>query len=191
MTMNRIEIADKLRKAGKLVFTKDEFHDVINEMATNIYKCPRRNARKRSFKRVYEDCSRIIIECALAKVLNGERNPNTWNPAVLESYRWDVRADDKYFEVKRHKIGTHWFSYPEEGMKTFRKHAHTLDYAVTGYMEIYDDRYEVEFALIAEAKTFFNFFKASRYTNQDPYYDHKNAKLAGQCDIINLRNATY
>jgi len=189
MTMK--EISDKLRNVGNIVINKEEVHDTINEMALAIYPCPRRNARGRTLKQVYTDCSRIVIEYALAKTLGGERNPLEWDFKVLESYRWDVRVGDMYFEVKRHKVGSHWFSYPEDGMKTFRKHAHTLDYIVTAYMEIYQDRYEIEFALIANAKTFFNNFKSSQYPNQDPYFNHKVALKNGQCDIINLRTATY
>lgn len=189
--MTRQEIANKLREAGKVVFTKEELHEDIQKMALSIYKCPRRNSNKRSLNQVYRDCSRVAIEYALVKVLGGERNPHEWNPAVLESYRWDVRVDNKYFEVKRHKVGSYWFSYPENGMKTFRKHAHTLDYAVTAYMEIYKDTYEIEFALIAEAKSFFNFFSPSKYNNQDPYYHHRNAADCNQCTLINLRAATY
>jgi len=189
--MNMNEIADKLRAAKRVVIPREELHETISLMASSICECPRRNAQGRSYKRVYTDCSRIAIEYALAKVLGGERNPNEWNPAVLESYRWDVRAGDVYFEVKRHKIGSHWFSYPEDGMRTFRKHAHTLDYIVTAYMEIYENEYVVEFALIANAKTFFKNFKPSQYSNQDPYFNHKVALKYGECDIIKLRQSTY
>lgn len=185
------QVSDLLSSAGKIVIPKEELFDDITKMAKAIYPCPRRNARQRTYKQVFNDCSRIAIEYALAKVLDGERNPNEWNPAVLESYRWDVRVGDVYFEVKRHKIGSHWFSYPEDGIRTFRKHAHTLDYIVTAYMEIYEDEYVVEFALIANAKTFFKNFKPSQYPNQDPYYNHKVALRYGECDIINIRECTY
>lgn len=189
--MNMNEIAKALHDAGNVIISKEELHDTINEMALSIFSCPRRNARKRNFKQVYVDCSRIAIEYALAKILGGERNPHEWDFKVLESYRWDVRVNDIYFEVKRHKIGTNWFSYPEEGMKTFRNHANTLDYFVSAYMYIHKDTYEIRFALIANAKTFFNYFIPSKYPNQDSYYHHKNAKLTNQCIDIGLLPSTY
>jgi hypothetical protein len=189
MTMD--EIAQKLKAKNVVFFSKEEMHDVINEMAMKIYSCARRNSRGRSFKQVYSDCSRIVIEYALAKVLGGERNPLEWDYKVLESYRWDVRVEDVVFEVKRHKVGTNWFSYPEEGMKTFRKHASTIDYFVSAYMISHKDTYEIRFALVANAKTFFNYFKPSRYHNQDSYYDHKTAQRANQCIDIGMLPATY
>jgi len=185
------EIAQKLKANNVVFFSKDEMHEVIHEMATEIYPCPKRNARGRKFAQVYVDCSRIVIEYALAKVLGGERNPLKWDYKVLESYRYDVRVGELVFEVKRHKVGTNWFSYPEDGMKTFRKHANTIDYFVSAYMITHKDSYEIRFALIANAKTFFNYYKPSRYYNQDSYYDHKIAKNANQCIDIGMLPATY
>lgn len=189
--MNMKEIADKLRSAGNIFINKEEMHDVINKMALAIYPCSKRNARGRTFKQVYTDCSRIVIEHALAEVLGGERNPLEWDYTVLESYLYDVRVGNILFEVKRHKIGTNWFSYPESGMKTFRKHANKIDYFVSAYMFTHKDTYEIRFALVANAKTFFNFFIPSKYPNQDSYYHHKNAKSVDQCIDIGLLPSTY
>ena len=185
------EIAKKLKEQNTVIFTREEMHAIIHEMASKIFPCPIRNASGRSFKQVYADCSKIVIEYALAKVLGGERNPLEWNHKVLESYRWDVRVDDIVFEVKRHKVGTYWFSYPENGMNTFRKHAATLDYFVSAYMYTYKDTYKIKFALVACAKTFFNYFKSSKYPDQDSYYDHKNSTRAGQCIDVGMLPATY
>lgn len=188
---NMIDFANKLKTAGNVIVSKEELHGTIHPMAVSIHACPRRNASRRSFKQVYTDCSRIAIEYALAKTLNGERNPMVWDFKVLESYRWDVRVGNVFFEVKRHKLGTNWFSYPEEGMKTFKKHASTLDYFISAYMFTREDSYEIRFALIANAKTFFKFYIQSKYPNQDSYYHHKNALIVNQCIDIGLLPPTY
>ena len=185
------QVSDLLSSAGKIVIPKEELFDDITKMAKVICPCPRRNARQRTYKQVFNDCSRIAIEYALAKIINGERNPNEWDKFNPESFRWDVRFEDTYFEVKRHALGTYWFSYAEESLNTFKKYAHTLDYMVSGYMETHDSAYVVEFALVANAKTFFKFFRPSQFANQWPYYDHKTAMRNNQCDIINMRECTY
>lgn len=185
------QVSTILSNTNTIVVEKDEIFDDITQMTGAIYPCPRRNARRRSYDQVFNDCSRIAIEYALAKILGGERNPNEWDMYNPETFRWDVRVDDTYFEVKRHALGTKWFSYPDDGMKTFRKYASTLDYFVSGYMETYGDAYIVDFALVANAKTFFNYFMQSKFPRQLPYFNHDIAKKYGQCDIINMRECTY
>ena len=184
--MNRDEIANVLKSNGKITIPMSEVHDIINTMASEIYAQKR---DQRSFEKVYEDCSNIVIEFALAKSLNGQRNPHTFNMNLPITFCWDVEACEKLFEVKRHKVGTKWFSYPENKIQTFKKYKHNVDYLITAYMDTNnaDQCYEVEFALITEARSFFDYYQQSKYKNALPYYNHPVALKNNQCTIINLR----
>ena len=72
--MNRDEIANVLKSKGKIIIPMSEVHDVINTMALEIYAQKR---DQRSFEKVYEDCSNVVIEFALAKSLNGQDRKST------------------------------------------------------------------------------------------------------------------
>lgn len=184
------DIAQKLKAANTVSIPRQELFDEITSMAKSIYECPRRNAYGRSYEKVFADCSHIAIEYALIKVIGGERNPKEFNVKDKDSYIWDVRNDEQLFEVKRHKNSAKYFTYSGKSISTYIKNCLTLDYLVTGYMDSTDSDYLVDFALVADSKTFEYYFQQSQFNNSY-YYDHNTASRLGHCAIINLRNPIF
>ena len=176
------------------VYKKDVEH-IIKEMADKIHPCPKRNWEKRSYEKVYKDCSAIVGEFALVKIIVGEdhfseRNPLPFDKRVKDSFCYDVLhhigKSKKRIEFKRMR-GT-WFSMFNRQLKTFRKHAKDLDALVTGYIDEYPDHYTVIFSLVIDPKTFENYWTPSKFFNpKQPthYYSHFNARNDGECSIIN------
>jgi hypothetical protein len=187
--MNITELSEKLKQAGVVKVSKADLFDTITAMAKSIHACPRRNATNRSYEVVFNHCSYIAVEYALAKVIDGERNPKEFNVKDKDSYNWDVKASDKFFEVKRHKTGSKWFTYNGKSIKTYLKNCLNLDYLVTGYLDSTSTDYLIDFALVADSKTFEFYFKPSNYNGY--YYDHVTASKLGHCVILNLRNPVY
>lgn len=184
------QIAEKLKAAGTVAIARQDLFDEITTMAKSIHECPRRNGAGRSYEQVFADCSHIAIEYALIKVIGGERNPKEFDVKDKDSYIWDVRNDDKLIEVKRHKTNAKYFTYSGKSIGTYIKNCLTLDYLVTGYMDSTDTDYLIDFALIADSKTFEYYFQQSQYNNSY-YYDHNTASRLGHCVIIKLRNPTF
>lgn len=185
------QIAEKLKANGTVTIPRQEVFDAITMMAKAIHACPRRNASKRSYQMVFDHCSFIAIEYALAKVIDGERNPKEFNHHDNDSYVWDVKQQEKLFEVKRHKLSAKYFTYSGKNIKTYIANSSKLDYLVTAYMESTNTDYIIDFALIADSKTFEIYFKKSNFNNNTYYYDHNTSSKLGHCVIINLRNSFY
>lgn len=183
------EIAQALKDAGTVSIPKEDLHDEIEVMAKDIFQCPRRNAAGRTYEKVFSDCSFIAIEHALARVIDGERNPEKFNFRNANSYKYDVMKDDKLYEVKRHKVGAKYFTYQGKSIQTFVKHCQDLDYLVTAYMDSTSTHYLIEFAMICDAKTFEFYFQPSNYKGY--YYDHNTATRLGHCIQIHLRKPVY
>lgn len=185
------QIADKLKAAGIVKVSRQEVFDDITTMAKAIHVCPKRNFSRRSYEMVFDHCSFIAIEHALAKVIDGARNPKKFNHHDNDSYVWDVKQQEKLFEVKRHKLGAKYFTYSGKSIKTYINNSSKLDYLVTAYMDSTNTDYLVDFALIADSKTFEIYFNRSHYNNNTYFYDHNTASKLGHCVNINLRNSFY
>lgn len=187
--MNMQEIAKALKEAGTVKISKAEIEPFIREMADEIYPDPKRNPSGRSYEQVYSDCTRIAIEFAVIKVLKGKRNPKKFNHRDPDSYIWDTEAYGLKFETKRHKTGAKYFTYSKKSINTYFKHCLSIDYLITAYMESSSENYLVEFAMIANSKTFETYFQPSKYNN-NWYYDHNNGYRFNQCIPFGLREAT-
>lgn len=183
------ELAQKLKDAGTVKISRAELEPYVKPMAEEIHADPKRNPTNRSYEQVYSDCSRIAIEFALIKVLGGHRNPKEFNYKDPDSYIWDVEVDGKKFEVKRHKTGAKYFTYGKKTIKTYFKHCLSIDYLVTAYMDTSADNYLIDFAMIANSKTFEVYFQPSNY-NTNWYYDHNTARRFDECVPFGLRAAT-
>lgn len=191
-----LDLKNTLDKTSIIKIYKTDVDHIIKDMADEIYPCPKRNWQKRSYEKVYRDCSNIVGEFALAKALTtddeyAERNPLEFNSRVEDSYKYDVLHHianvQKRIEFKK-MCGT-WFSMFDGQLKTFRKHAKSLDALVTGYVDEYPDHYTVMFSLVVNPTTFEHYWTPSNYYKRNQpthYYSHFNSSRDGQCAIINV-----
>lgn len=187
-----------LNSCGIIKIPKNELQTLILPMVESIYHCPVRNKTGRSYEQVFASCSYVAIEEALCKVTGGIRNPKEFDHRDPDSYNYDVAIEDLKIEVKRHKTGSMFFTYPEHLCQKFMVNCAATDYVVTAYMEEAEDDYLVTFAMIARSDTFPQRMRSSKFNEVNTYsgtakvpvkyYDHRNNP---DCCIINLRQPIY
>lgn len=155
-----------------------ELNKKFNDIANDIYRCPVRNASRRSFKTVHESVEKMVIEHALAQFPDLEMNPLEFDHTNRESYAYDVidNSNNKTFECKR--WADKWFSFDEKNVLTMHKNIDIIDYLVCARVFRTSASYTVAFHLIADAKTFEKYVRPSQYTMK-LYYDHVNAMRNG------------
>jgi hypothetical protein len=161
----------------------------IEQMANAIFRSPTRNGRSLDTIRLH--CKRgIVTETAAVMIFGGYRNTQQFDYTNPDTYFWDACLTEKKLlsEIKWIEDDCEWVTYYNDNIKTFNKFYNDLDVFLAAKMnddpqELY---YEVSFVLVANAKTFFDYWKPSSY-NSKHYYNHFRATANGQCYPINLK----
>ena len=158
-------------------------------MASEIFAS--QNRKGRSLDTIKEHCKRgIVTETAAVMIFGGRRNTQKFDYTNPDTYIWDASLTEKNLltEVKWIESDCEWVTYYNDNISTFNKHHKNLDLFLAAKMN--DDPsalyYEVSFVLVANAKTFFDYWKPSSY-NSKHYYNHFRATANGQCYPINLK----
>lgn len=161
----------------------------IEVMASEIFAS--QNRKGRSLDTIKEHCKRgIVTETAAVMIFGGRRNTQKFDYTNPDTYIWDASLTEKNLltEVKWIESDCEWVTYYNDNISTFNKHHKNLDLFLAAKMN--DDPsalyYEVSFVLVANAKTFFDYWKPSSY-NSKHYYNHFRATANGQCYPINLK----
>ena len=192
MTISKQDIIDLSKIAAEnqnYHVQRSQVQDEIEKMAMQIYEGKNRNGR--TLDKIKLDCARgVVTETAAVMIFGGHRNNLPFDYTNPETYYWDAKLSEKLLisEVKWIEDGCDWVTYYDDNMSTFKKHNNKLDLFLAAKMknDLSKDYYEVSFVLVANAKTFFDYWRPCTY-NKKHFYNHVKALSYAQCKAINLK----
>lgn len=185
------DYADIVRSADPIrVERTPALNEKFKGISLEIYRCPVRNRNHRDYSTVEQCVEKMVLEHAIAQEYGLTLNPLEFDHKNRESYAYDLIDESvsyrPTFECKR--FAETWFSFFEDDVKTFRKNIDIVDFLVSGKVYRTEEAYFVFFNLLADAKTFENYVRRSKFTSK-LYYDHNAAMRNG--DAVFKLHAPY
>lgn len=184
MTSELEYYANKILSPKCVIVPKSpELLEFFEETALKIYENPATNKTNRRYEQVYADTEKMVQEFALEERAGLKRNENKFDYTDRQTYAYDLYdpENDKKFEVK--SWAKTYFSFTDYEVKTFRKNLDIVDYLVCAKTVTLEDRYEIYFYMVANAKTFNKYVTKSNYPNGNDYYNHRPAIQEGQAFV--------
>lgn len=144
-----------LKNEPVIIHKTSELMQYLHDTALEIYECPKRNSRGRSFEEVLSNTKKMVIEIALEKRTGFIRNPKKFDKRDKHSYAYD--NIDVYYYVTFDCIYQYRSSdltYFKDSVKTKFKHVDIIDYIVSATVNETADSFKVFFTRVIDAKTF-------------------------------------
>ena len=190
------ELADTIFTKESIILPKTpELIKRITTVSMNIHANPEQR-KGRTLEQVFKDTKNIAIEDALVYAYPDifMLNPLEHDKKNPESFAYDLihKPTGKKIETKRWTQDQPgggiavWFSYLREAFKTLFKHIDLVDAIACARIIDHGSHFEVNYLLVADARTFMRYLKPSKYKKDKEdklVYYHTNAVRNGHCLI--------
>ena len=189
------DVYDRCRDIGRVLFNEPEVVEKTSELADKFIKAAEEMhaCSKRGQGRDLEHVLRctapgMAIEHALAKRLGLDLNSSEFDHTDRESYAWDAidLETGETFECKRHSDT--YLSFDRRSVRTLIRNSDLVDWVVSASTVSEPTRYIVTFRLVADAKSFREFVRPSKFSGgKEEYYDHFEAGRRGMAYYNTLK----
>lgn len=179
----------------RISLSPEEFEH-IRVMAAEIFLCPRRNARGRSYEQVYSDTKNgVLLEFGMVRQ-GATMNPKEFNPEDPDSHNWDVDWKHWRCEVKNTNfnqcdglpekyekkkwVTMAWYT-AEKLLKNRRMYPKCVDVVILGrYDEVSENVYDISYeAMVPFENIQYKLREGNRSLKGNKIFHKKTNKLIG------------